>query len=774
MIRRLGAIVWIAAILIAIGYLGARLAAGVTLESNILALLPRQERDVSVQLAGDRLANSLSRRFGLLVGSTSPEKAAAAARILTAELQRSGTVSSFNSTIDRNAQQRMGTAYFPYRAGLLSDVDRAALQAGRGNDLKGRALSFLYGVGGLADAKLVARDPFLLFPNYLLKLPVAQSRLIVNGDALTVQDGAITYALVSGDLAGPPYSLEFQKKFDKAVSGGIAELKTAGIPGLSMLRTGAVFYAHDASQEALNETSLIGFVSLFGTLALIVVVFGGLRPIMLDAFAIGSGILCAFLGTLLIFGQVHVLSLLFGVSLIGISVDYSLQYFCEYFDPEAPDSEARLRRVLPGLVIGLSTTLIGYCTFLLAPFPGLKQVATFSLIGLTVSCLTVILCYPLFDRHRPPRPGNRFVKIAAGHWSLWESKRLAPVRLILLLVLFAAAAGGLAKFQVDDDVHHFQSLSPDLRHQEAEFTRLTGTPAGTQFLLLRGANEQALLEKEERLQSKLSGLMRSGALGDYTAISQFVPSAARQKENRALVRDRLLTPYQSEYLQEIGYTGVPDYPLTGKYLTIADLPATGPFALVKLLDVSDRGTAAHVLLLRDVHDASAVRAAFSGMTDVRFVSLADDWSALFGEYRRYALVLLALSAALMLPLLALRYGLRGAVRVLAPSLLAVLLAPLIASLFGIAFTFFNAMALVLVLSVGVDYSVFCAETSGVRRPVTTLAIALAALGTILSFGMLSLSRVFAVQAFGVTMLIGIFIAYLLAPAVGDSEKRRSK
>ena len=467
-VRRLAAIVWIAAILSAIGYLGVRLASGVTLESNILALLPHAERDVSVQLAGDRLANAMARRFGFLVGSHSPEKAAAAARLLAADLKQSGTITNLSSNIDPDAQSRMGAAYFPYRAGLLSDGDRAALQAGRGDGLKDRALSFLYGVGGLADSRLLARDPFFLLPNYMLSLPAAQSKLTVDGDVLTVQDGPITYALVSGDLAGAPYSLDFQKSFDKATSNAIGKMKRT-TPDLTILRTGAVFYAHDAAQEALDETSVIGIASLLGTMALILLVFGGIRPIMLDALAIGAGILCAFLGTLMVFGQVHVLALLFGVSLIGISVDYSLQYFCEYFDPDAPDSVTRLRRVLPGLAIGLATTLIGYCTLLLAPFPGLKQVATFSVIGLSVSCLTVILCYPLFDRHRPSQPGNRFVRIAATHWSLWEAKRLVAVRIVLLSALAVAAIFGIAKFKVDDDVHHFQSLSPELRWQETEF-----------------------------------------------------------------------------------------------------------------------------------------------------------------------------------------------------------------------------------------------------------------------------------------------------------------
>jgi predicted exporter len=172
-----------------------------------------------------------------------------------------------------------------------------------------------------------------------------------------------------------------------------------------------------------------------------------------------------------------------------------------------------------------------------------------------------------------------------------------------------------------------------------------------------------------------------------------------------------------------------------------------------------------------VRDPAAIKSLVTRVPGVRLVSLVDDWSRLFGDYRRYAIAVPVLSALLMYPLFCWRYGWRRGLRILLPPLAAVALAPPIAALAGVTFTFFNAMALILVLSVGVDYSVFCCETSGARKPVTTLAIALAALCTILSFGMLALSGVFAVHAFGVTMLIGIFLAFLFAPAAGSGAVR---
>ena len=73
------------------------------------------------------------------------------------------------------------------------------------------------------------------------------------------------------------------------------------------------------------------------------------------------------------------------------------------------------------------------------------------------------------------------------------------------------------------------------------------------------------------------------------------------------------------------------------------------------------------------------------------------------------------------------------------------------------------MALVLVLAIGVDYAVFCAEAKKDYKIVTMLAVAMAACTALMSFGLLALSDVTAVHAFGTTMTVGIFLAFLLAP-----------
>ena len=84
---------------------------------------------------------------------------------------------------------------------------------------------------------------------------------------------------------------------------------------------------------------------------------------------------------------------------------------------------------------------------------------------------------------------------------------------------------------------------------------------------------------------------------------------------------------------------------------------------------------------------------------------------------------------------------------------------------GESISLFNIMALLLVLGIGVDYSLFFRET-GTESPATLLAIALSSLTTLLAFGLLALSATTAIHAFGLTILVGILVAFFLSPMAG--------
>lgn len=754
--RRALALLWLLVVAVALAYLGLRLSSGLVLRTDLLALLPHEADDAARRQADEAVTRALSARLVFLVGDADRERARAAAVRLGRRLAASGLAEVSSDAFGAERLRRMGALYAPYRQGLLSAQDRALLRGGHAEEVARRALSQVFGFVGTTSAALVRADPFLLTSDFFTGLPLPLSRLALDDGLLTVRDQGLTWVMVSARLLGQPYALDVQRRLDAALD---LDGLTRDTPGLRVLKLGAVFFAQAGADQAMRETSRIGLVSVAGTVLVILLAFRALAPLGLGLLVIGTGVGTALAACLWLFGSLHVGALLFGVSLIGVAVDYALQYCTEIFAAPAPPAE-RLRRVFAGIGLGAATTIIGYLTLFLAPFPGLHQIAAFSAIGLAAAWLTVVLWLPALDRSRPPRHGRALLAAAAALLAFWRgTPRLSRPLLALLLL---AGALGVPRLHADDDVHHLQSLSAPLVAQQRAIQRLTGSGDGSRFFLVSAADDETALQREESLAERLRPLVAAQALAGFQAPAQYVPSAARQRDNRRLV-ERALRPLLPAQLATLGLTAPPPPASSGDLpvLTLAQaLRPGGPLPFLSLLVLRP---GLHVVRLDGVARPALVAAAAQGLEGVRYVDPAGQFSALLGKYRQRALGLLALSALLMAPLLMLRYGPGPGLRLLLAPALAVALTPALRALGGSAFTFFDAMGLVLVLSIGVDYAVFLAESDGERARVTMLAVLLAACTALLSFGLLALSGVEAVHAFGTTMLLGILLAVLLAP-----------
>ena len=86
---------------------------------------------------------------------------------------------------------------------------------------------------------------------------------------------------------------------------------------------------------------------------------------------------------------------------------------------------------------------------------------------------------------------------------------------------------------------------------------------------------------------------------------------------------------------------------------------------------------------------------------------------------------------------------------------------------------FSLLALVLVLGIGINYTLFFSNPRG--TPITSmLAITLAMLTTLLTLGMLVFSATQAISSFGIVLVSGIFTAFLLSPLAMPGKKRKQR
>lgn len=768
---RLRAQIWLfcAALLLA-GTL-ARFLPSPPIETDLLALLPPTERNPLAEQAAASLGRLTGERAVFLIGSPRTEDARAAAGLLA---ERLGAGQAFKKVVTRIPAPDPAALldlYTPYRMGLIAPEQRAeALTPAALTARLEARLASPFGGGALP----LAADPFGQFEAWLQSLPYRQFRLNPEDGWLSVHEGGknggTNWVLVSGELAGSAFDPAVQNGLQAALPAAEAELRRRW-PGIQVLRAGAVFHATAARASAEHEMNVIGIGSLAGIVLLLLLVYRSPGPLALGLLSVGVGVCAAMLATSWAFGRLHLMTLVFGASLIGEAVDYAIQYFSARLGA-GPDWDARrgLATVFPALAVALATSVVGYAALAFTPFPAMRQIAVFAISGLAAAWLTVVLLLPGWLA----RPQARTPALALpGRWlHLWRA-RVAPRGFLIFagLALLMAAPGWL-KLAADDDIRQLIQTPPGLAAQERQLRTLTGLEAGSQFFLVEGDSAEQVLRREEALAERLAiqGVKVQG-------VSRFVPSCRQQEQARQRLRDAL--PAARQALEEGGFRARavadwagqikrPDACLTAR--AWLDSPLSTPFRHLWLGQTA-HGVAA--LALPSGHrEAATLAEASRGLPGVALVDKPGAVSRLFAEYRRLGVYVLAAATLLIFAVLAWRYGPRGAAAVLAPVLLAQALALGVLGHAGVAMNLFNLLALLLVLGVGINYAIFLYEgargaagqESPPREAAVLVGVALSAATTLLSFGLLGLSSMPALAGFGLTLALGIGIAVLLAPA----------
>jgi predicted exporter len=589
---------------------------------------------------------------------------------------------------------------------------------------------------------------------------------------LFVSDARRAYVVIPINLRAPAFSIGGQQ-LAMPILDRARQAAQSAVPQADVLEAGVVLHAAFAGAQAQRELSIIGIGSLSGIVLLMGWAFRSVKPIALILLSIAVGCLGALSVSSLVFEKIHLITLVFGASLIGVAQDYGIYFLCQRLSANSEiDSWQLLRRVLPALILALVTTVIGYTGLALTPFPGLRQMAVFSVTGLIFGWLTVALWFPTLARERAGKPLPLAERCAAAsmRWPLICRNR-ATYSALAALAIFAAI--GWSYLSAQDDIRSLHNPPKKLLDDQIKISELLDLPTPAQFFLLRGATPEILLEREETLKTRLDPLVGRKLLTGYHAISNWVPSAHRQTSRRRLVEKALLSDdgALAVLAQQIGEDRhwvaalgarllAPAEPLTVDEFLKA--PASEPWRHLWLGKSADGY--ASVVALSGVGKAglAALSQAADGLQGVQWVDKVGEISSVLGKYRYAMSWVLLLSYLAVFGLLYPRYGFAGW-RALGPTALASIATLAILGIMGKGIELFHILALMLLLGIGVDYGIFFQEQGRADDGATWLSVALSALSTLLSFGLLALSKTPALQAFGLTMALGIFTVCLIVP-----------
>ncbi|HEX8955334.1 MAG TPA: MMPL family transporter [Burkholderiaceae bacterium] len=753
-------------------WLGKRIAP----DTDILALLPAEEQDPVLQQAFVHMVDSAQQRLVVAIGAPEWSDARRAAEAFQAVLARHADLFVPQAAADELQSDWLGQ-WSRHSLVLMTRAAQENLRHRTADYWVEAARGRLY--NPFSGPKLGAwrDDPFGLFGDWVQER-ARETPVRPRDGLLFVSDGSRQYVLLPLVLQAPAFSIAAQQRvmpvLREADAAARAQVATADI-----LKAGVILHAADASEQAAREVSTIGMGSLIGVILLMWAAFRSPRPIVLILLSIGVGFLGAFIVCWTLFGRIHLLTLVFGASLIGVAQDYGIYFLCSRLSTaQETDSFTLLKRIMPGLLLTLLTTVTGYMGLALTPFPGLRQMALFSAFGLIFAWLTVAAWFPYIAGAKAMQAGALVRRYGAllPRWPAWTT-RPASLAVSGLFMVFAVA--GCLRLGVNDDIRLLQNPPPQMLKQDMAVGKLLDSPTPVQFFLVRAENAELVLQREEQLTARLDNLIAQHRLGGYQALSNWVPSLRTQQLRRELVDDKLLQ--DGAALSKLGADieeGKDWAAATRAHLLESAAPLTPdeflassaaePWRFLWLGDTG-KGTAG-IVALRGLDRAgmSAVREAGTGLEGVQWVDKVEGISSVLGKYRAYMGWVVLVSYAVVLALLWPRYR-RDTWRVLAPAAVASIATLALFGLCGQALQLFHVLALMLLLGVGVDYGIFMQEHPGRKELTPWLATGLSAASTILSFGLLGLSHTPALQAFGSTMLAGTALVWLLVPCFGKVQ-----
>jgi predicted exporter len=756
--------------------------------SDLSAFLPANPTPTQ-QLLVDQLRDGPASRLILI--AIEQGDAASRARVslnLVERLRKDPQFSSVNNG-EAAAGQRDREFLFRHRYLLSESVTAQRFTAEGLSDAIRETISNLASPAGLLFKSLLPRDPtgeLLNIVDQLARSPAPESR-----DGIWVSSDG-TRALAVAQTAANGSDSDAQAKAIQAIQVAFAAAadlpKGSAAPKLRLSGPGVFAVAARAKIE--RAAIRLSIISGILVVSLLLVVYRSLPALGLGLLPVATGALAGIAAVAVGFGAVHGVTLGFGITLIGESVDYSIYFFIQSrLSPADGDNAPSWRQLWwPTIRLGMLTSVCGFASLLPSGFPGLKQLGLYSIAGLIAAALVTRFVLPTL---LPANFAIRDVASLGAHVAglLRGAQRVRGTTLALLSGGLALICAGVLYHDRTDlwnrELSALSPISAEEQNYDAKLRADLGAADVRDLVIVTGPDMEAILRGAENAGRALQGLVDQKVIGGFESPANYLPSVATQESRRSSL------PSAADLRANLKQA-VENLPLrSSPQLFLEDVEATRHAPLVSARDLAgtslNAGFDSLILHQKDQWNAllplrSAAAGATIGLAQVgaalksagvdnaRVLDLKQESDALYGSYLSEA-IRYSLAGFLMLTVLllvALRSPRRVA-RVLAPLILAVLTVASGLAIADVRLSILHLVGMLLIVAVGSNYALFFDRQANSQeagnQQLTLASLIIANASTVIGFGLLSFSQVPVLVALGTTVAPGTFLA-LLFSAIG--------
>ena len=708
-----------------------------TIRTDIEDLLPEQTLETRAGEVLSHIVKSSAQDVWILISHPDRIQAQKALECFSDNLKKAGLTPADPA---RNFEpSTLQKALFPFRENFLTDKDRAWLENADDKALLSRAMRILYRPLAPNSWRAVD-DPLGLFENWLSSQSSAERFTYIDGRTAVTDDSKRLWFVLQLKSKDVVAAVDGQK-ITMALAQAEAAARAKTDDKLKVLSAGIPLISEEVAHQAASEASFIGTISTLGIAALVLVFFARLIPLLQTLVVLTLAVTFAFSCVVAIFGEIHVVTIVFGATLLGVCVDYVFHLLCATSNG-LTGMEASQRLLRP-LTASLLSTIAGYLIMLITPMPGLRQISIFCVAGLMCTFAVVMLWMaPRVGALRASRFSNGFAVFFAKIPSLDSGRSKA----FLLTLVFAAAAGGLIQLSTTNELRLISGVDKALLAKQSEVNNILNPASPAQFFVVEGSSGCDVLSRIAALKTRLDALDVSGI--KMLSSSRFLESCEKQQDNQRLAHRanvRALELLSTAANEKIDYSAP-----SGDILSVQIWQKAVPEALSRTW-ISSRQ--ALVLLTGVTQDnVSELPKAADGLRNVSFVDTSAGIALSLAYFRDRVLEVLCWATGLVGVVLVVVFR-RSFLRLWTPCIAGIALTLGTLGWLNIPLSLFSVLPLILVLGLGVDYAILLNDEKSTTSAGNS--VFLAAASTLLAFGLLAFSSTPALHIFGLTLAIAL-------------------
>jgi predicted exporter len=746
----------------------------INVTTDLTALLPRAADRMQTLLVA-QLRDGVAARL-LLIGleGATPEALAEANRAIARHLVSSGLFGYvYNGDPAQFAAEREILMSHRYLLSPAVTPDRFTAKALRASLTD--QLRLLGSPAGAVTKSLLPADPTGELAQVLSEVLPPNAPPMLHGVWFS-RDG--TRAQLIAESRAPGFDLDGQAEAVAAIRQAFRE---AELPMTArLLLSGPAVFAVEARATIEREAWRLSLIAGLFVIALLALVYRSAPLILLSLLPVLTGLLMGIAAVQWLFGFVHGITLGFGATLIGEAVDYPAYLFTNLAPGERPNDT--ILRIWPTLRLAVLTTVFGGFSMLLSSFTGLSQLGVLIVVGVSAAGLVTRWVVPALA----PRPGSeplshfpRMDLITAWQW-MRRGRRLVWFAVAAALVFLALSDARIW----DDDLANLSPVSQSAKQLDQQLRTELSAP-DVRFLLVMSADSRdKALALSESAQVFLRRLVDEGRLGGFELPSLYVPSRETQERRRAalpepgILRAALQEglrglPFRAELFQP--FLQAVERARTGDLLDPGDLESSALSLKLRALLLHHGNEWTVLAPLRGVADPAALADRIAREGRFAFLDLKEEADQLVGRYRQESLRLTVLGMAAIAALLWWGLGRAGTVGIVVlPVLIAILFVITVLALVGERLSLFHLVSLLLVMGIGLNYSLFFRRALGddLERRRTALGLMVCIGATLSAFGTLAFSRTPVLHAIGLTVSLGALFSLVLSAMLAKSTVTR--